>query len=676
MKRIAKFGSKTNFLLLVAFLCLLLSGCDQVGEILASPTPLSFPTMTPLATFTPKPSLTPLPSHTVTPTQITPVIQDTPIHQPEDIISPDNASDIQLLAQRGYGIPTGILYSPNGKWLAVISTRGLRLLQTDSLQEIDHLELNSTQTSLSFSPSSRFLAIGSQDGSIRILSLTTGGKIEEILSTEQPSRLPIESLSFSPDSSILATSSRDRSIRLWTVSESGIRFLRSHKARFNIIKQVSFSADGELLYAWTPKENVQVWKTSNGQAREEIYIGNDDRGTSAINGFFSQDFRFFAVNHGRRMRIFLTRNGTTKNLLKEEEPAVSTLVLSPQGTYLGAIKPGLLSIWELESGEIIQEIPLENFISDQYHFAFSPDESHFVLLSNQIEVWQIGKDISQKSTNNSAYSTDFLLFSQPLSGKEMISVFQDQQFQKSQINDGTLIQNENLSDNVIISFAAAPDQDKFAAGQWLSPIQILETDNLEEIKRLENPYDSVRSLAFSKDGELLAAGYDDDNVIIWQLKENQKRNTFEHEDTPQQIFFSSENEQLIVRTSGQVFIWEIETQSRLHIFSGYNAAYSAEMNLLAIASLEIGEWFVHLRNTDNGKIEISLPTRGKQMAFSPDGKILAIADQDLTIWDTQEGIKLITLNTGGLIGRLQFTPDGKYLLLITGDGVTRIWGTH
>jgi WD40 repeat protein/class 3 adenylate cyclase len=67
--------------------------------------------------------------------------------------------------------------------------------------------------------------------------------------------------------------------------------------------------------------------------------------------------------------------------------------------------------------------------------------------------------------------------------------------------------------------------------------------------------------------------------------------------------------------------------------------------------------------------------RINDLAYSPDGKMIATAGNDKTarLWDTATGQQVLTLSHPAGVGHLMFSPDGSHLATAAGDGIARLW---
>jgi WD40 repeat protein len=100
--------------------------------------------------------------------------------------------------------------------------------------------------------------------------------------------------------------------------------------------------------------------------------------------------------------------------------------------------------------------------------------------------------------------------------------------------------------------------------------------------------------------------------------------------------------------SGSVFVWDI---------AGAESGNGAMDSGRAVYQFDIGS-DVH------------------GVAFSPDGKLLAIAsyDQTVTLWDMATGGRVRTMNgNASYVHAVAFSPNGRWLISATHDNVVQIW---
>jgi WD40 repeat protein len=126
-----------------------------------------------------------------------------------NIIGIENIQQIRELSVWGSGWVTDLATSPDGSVLAVASSIGVFLYNTETLMPIQFL--HNDAVSLAFSPDGTILAIGLRKSEIQLWNIPT----EESMGRLFGFTGEVSSLAFSSDGKILASGSGNRTIKLW-----------------------------------------------------------------------------------------------------------------------------------------------------------------------------------------------------------------------------------------------------------------------------------------------------------------------------------------------------------------------------------------------------------------------------------------------------------------------------
>ncbi len=218
------------------------------------------------------------------------------------------------------------------------------------------------------------------------------------------------------------------------------------------------------------------------------------------------------------------------------------------------------------------------------------------------------------------------------------------------------------------------------------------------------------SLAYSPDDKVLA--YVGAGVWLYDVKAKEKREPFkdifeqfkETRDRFTMVTFGPKGKLLLVtvdnysNANSRTFaLWDVEATKKTATFEAgksgiYNIAISADGKILASVSQDDK---VRLWDATTGKCTVTRDVHaaegwlgkykavGLPLAFSPDGKLLAVHDfpeigspngGSVLVFDVATGKELAHLNGyNDLIASFVFSPDGKLLATGTVDGKIKVW---
>jgi WD40 repeat protein len=198
--------------------------------------------------------------------------------------------------------------------------------------------------------------------------------------------------------------------------------------------------------------------------------------------------------------------------------------------------------------------------------------------------------------------------------------------------------------------------------------------------RLLNTGSPIRTLAFSPDGELLAAGYDH-TVGMWRLGDFAQTTTLKgHTSSVRSVRFAPGGTLASASDDETVQLWQasdgaLRRQLRVPGCSIESVAFSPAGDLMAV-----GGWggSITLCEIDAGSLNVrdSLPAPFiHSLSFSPDGALLAAGGYDgsVYLWALPEGGAEEPLSGfSNFIYSVAFSPDGQWLAASSGSSV-QIW---
>jgi len=240
----------------------------------------------------------------------------------------------------------------------------------------------------------------------------------------------------------------------------------------------------------------------------------------------------------------------------------------------------------------------------------------------------------------------------------------------------------------------SPDGSALGAGLGLHGVSLTGFEDGSEIKPLGDG--SNNRLAFSPDGVHIATGNRDGVVWLWRFDDGEQAATLERPEAGwiQAIDYHPSGSLLAVtHFDCIVHIWDVEEEQIVHTMQlgtgdgscGLSAdtfRFSTDEKIMAGAVKETGDQVVRLWSVDGADelADLPVPERVRDLDFSPDGTLLAVASRlAVTIWDIPTKTLLHTLDqtfdslASDSPVEVAFTPDGGHLAVARKDGTLELW---
>ncbi len=237
-----------------------------------------------------------------------------------------------------------------------------------------------------------------------------------------------------------------------------------------------------------------------------------------------------------------------------------------------------------------------------------------------------------------------------------------------------------ISNEVVAAITPLPDWSGVVLARS-NTVEIVPVVGARLPLKLQGHTERIRRLAVTPDGERVAAVAADDTVRIWDLTIGQPIATFPVMPGERWISFTSDGRRLVSVGAGKVVAYDAQTGE-----ASVQMATQADETILIRPDREIERFLTlgkadHLSDyhfqlwTTNGLVlDLGLAERRYPDAvFSPDGRLFCTAGNDPfpTVRDSQNGEIIMTIPTR--VDRGTFSPDGQRLATRGGNSVIHIW---
>ncbi len=584
------------------------------------------------------------------------------------------------VARLGKGEITGnIAFSPDGNRLAVATSIGIWIydVRPGKEKELDLLIGHTRSvTTIAFSPDGKLLASGGRDETIRLWDTVTGEQKKQLIGH----KWAISSLAFSPDGKTLTSAIGLHAekipaeigvaidIKLWNIDTG--EATATFRGHTKDITSLAFSPDGKTLASSGKDSKVFLWNVATGKntvlltehEREVIFVG------------FSPDGKTFATGSwDNTVKLWDATTGSLKNTITEQGiMGVYSVAFSPVGSFIAVGGNRIMRLWDIQTKKHVNSF--KGHSRDISSIAFSPDGNTVATVGdesdNTIMLWDLQAAKHRKTIKDHTLDVTCLTFSPD--GKTIAS--------GSQSGDGYLWNAQTAELTATLK----------------TPNAYYNKGTLR-IYHKGKYYNDIHFIRYTSNGGTIITGNQDGSVRLWEVR---KRLLQTHTRKPKfsvflnTIYISSMayspdgNIIATIRTDKkELVLWNAKTGHRIGFLgdqshSSRRVVFSPDGSILADADNSL---IIRLWDPKTKQIKKMLKLHGRfeqgntHMAFSYDGKILANTREEDTVqlWDVVTGkeISLMKMPESG-VTEVQFSPNGALIATGFKDGTLHIFSRH
>ena len=440
-----------------------------------------------------------------------------------------------------------IAFSPDGRNVATSGAGGhAKVWSVPDLCEIVALphDTESIVFAVAFSPDGRRLATGSSDGLVRIWEWES----QHLLKTWLGHSFGCDVVQWSHDGKLLATGGRDQIVRLWNpTNQIQLAAFKGHAGR---VSGLTFSPDDRLLVSASEDKSLRSWEVAVASRPDplrrwrasnvdpELALSLDSRwlavssesNTVALLSLsnletvatlagrrpsFSPDNRWLVtfVTNQNQLHLFSVADGRRQLVFEANEPLVGNAVFTPDASRLAmGTEPGSILIWSLTNSAPWLHVAGTNRLEGLF---FAVDGRKVITLHADDGTLEWFDSTSGRPTRRLSTGKGSVT-SAALSPKGDSVLIGETAARMRLVNLATghveLLPSDMGS---VVAVAWSADGQTLAAGTFDGFIKLWNARTRREMATLRGHLSLVTALEFSRDGRHLVSGSFDNTWRVW-----------------------------------------------------------------------------------------------------------------------------------------------------------------